>query len=420
MADCPGIYKLAEMKDGLLARLRLPTGQLTTAQAELIAMSAATHAAGIIDLTNRANLQIRGVNAAALPDLHAAWTAAKLAVEDPAHDRVRNILIDPLTGLVKEQHNCFNLAKELDEALAKFERRHHLSPKFSFILDGGGPSNIAALNHDIAARAQKASNGQTTFHISFAGQPVGASLSAPDLIKTICTWLDLLCTKFQAAPRRLKTLLKLHGLAAIKENLSISDQPSISEDAWPTKLTPLSGMVQQTAAQEKRAINLSLPNGRLQHFQLQGLAELASQYGQGDIHLTPWQSVILPHVKEEDISTVWEKAEALGLLTQEEEQNLQILSCAGSEGCIHGGFETKLTALKIREAIARTGFPAPTTIHLSACEKGCASREKSTILVMQRQREQEMRLYVNAAPDTDAPGKAVTRSELIPELKKLI
>ena len=419
MADCPGIFKLADMKDGPLARIRLPSGRLNSKQIRIIASCAENYAAGVIDLTNRANLQIRSVVREDISNLQNAFIKAGLSVADPAHDRVRNIAIDPLSGLVPEVLNCRPLAIELDEALSKYAGTINLSPKFSFIIDGGGPSNIAALKHDMAFKAVKNAKEEVQFRTSFAGQPIGAPLRPESLIETIITWLKNLSETIKDQPLRLKTWMDQAQRPALEDILNISKEPYPKADIWPKSLNPLRGVHPQSDA-AKVAINLSLANGRLQYFQLQGLAELADKYSQGEIHLTPWQSIIMPNVLRDDIAPVWEKAEALGLLTQEAEQNLQVLSCAGSEGCVHGGFETKMTALEIREALNHMAFPSRTTVHLSACEKGCASREKSTILVMQRQTEPHIHLYANAAPCTKNAGKSVSRDKLIAELKKLL
>ena len=419
MAECPGIYTLAEMKDGLLARLRVPGGRLSAKNLRVIATAANQYGNGTLDLTNRSNLQIRGIKQASSGKIIDELIKADLITTDPVHDRLRNITMDPLTGLVYEIYDCSDLVKQLDHALSNLSCRARLSPKFSIVLDGGGRSQISQLPHDFAFIVKQTNEGTITFNVSINNQSTVLHVSPQELVEKAIEWIEKLCAFYPEENMRIKKLLKDHDLKTI---LQVMEGKPFEDDtlySLKSKLSPLMGLCDQTQA-NKVAINLSHPTGRLFHFQLIGLAELAQEFGQGEVRLTPWQSIIMPHVDQDHIADIWEKGEALGFLTQEPEQNLQILSCAGSEGCIHGGFETKVKALKIRDAFTDMGFPNQVTIHLSACEKGCATRAKTPYLVLQRKEDENMRLYVNEAPSTKAAGKPVPEEQLISELKKLI
>ncbi len=419
MAECPGIYTLSEMKDGLLARLRVPGGRLSGKDLQMIATASNKYGNGTLDLTNRANLQIRAIKQASAQQFIDQLIKAQLITTDPVHDRLRNITLDPLTGVVDEIYDCSDLVNELDHALSNLSCRAQLSPKFSIVLDGGGPSHISQLPHDFAFIAKQTSEGAITFNVSINNQSTVLNVSPQQLVGKLMGWIEKLCAFYKTENMRIKSLARDHDLKTILQVME--DKPFEQDILYTPKstLTALKGLCDQIQ-QNKVAINLSHPTGRLFHFQLIGLAELAQDFGQDEIRLTPWQSVIMPHIDQDHIADIWEKGEALGFLTQEAEQNLTILSCTGSQGCIHGGFETKMKALKIRDAFIDMGFPKPVTIHLSACEKGCATRAKTPYLVMQRRDEDEMRLYINEAPSTKAAGKPVPEEQLIPELKKLI
>ena len=58
---CPSALRPMLSGDGLVVRLRPRGGRLSSAQAAGIAELSARHGNGLIDLTGRANLQIRGV-----------------------------------------------------------------------------------------------------------------------------------------------------------------------------------------------------------------------------------------------------------------------------------------------------------------------------------------------------------------------
>ena len=60
---CPSALRPMQSGDGFVVRIRPHGGRLSAEQAEGIADLAERHGNGLIDLTGRANLQIRGVRA---------------------------------------------------------------------------------------------------------------------------------------------------------------------------------------------------------------------------------------------------------------------------------------------------------------------------------------------------------------------
>jgi hypothetical protein len=78
---CPGALRPMPTGDGLLVRVRVPECRLSSQSAEALAEAAETCGNGAIDLSARANLQIRGVSDATLADLHRRLDA--LGLLDP-------------------------------------------------------------------------------------------------------------------------------------------------------------------------------------------------------------------------------------------------------------------------------------------------------------------------------------------------
>ncbi|MBN3793332.1 precorrin-3B synthase, partial [Burkholderia sp. Ac-20353] len=58
---CPGLVRVVPAADGGLCRIKLPGGRVDAAQARAIAAVARAHGSGVIEATNRANLQLRGI-----------------------------------------------------------------------------------------------------------------------------------------------------------------------------------------------------------------------------------------------------------------------------------------------------------------------------------------------------------------------
>ena len=95
---CPGLFRMAKALDGGICRLKLTFGDLSAVQARCVADAAQRCGNGTIEITNRANLQIRGVR----PDMEELLVAALLeAGLGPLNDRgddVRNVMISPFVG----------------------------------------------------------------------------------------------------------------------------------------------------------------------------------------------------------------------------------------------------------------------------------------------------------------------------------
>ena len=75
---CPGALRPMESGDGLLVRVRPRAGRLATGDVIAIAAAAERYGNGLIDLTRRANLQLRGLSAESLPDLWGRSVATPL------------------------------------------------------------------------------------------------------------------------------------------------------------------------------------------------------------------------------------------------------------------------------------------------------------------------------------------------------
>ncbi|MFN3576989.1 MAG: precorrin-3B synthase, partial [Tabrizicola sp.] len=92
---CPGALRPMPSGDGLVVRIRPPLGRLTPAQAQAIAQAAETHGNGIIDLSARANLQLRGVTEASHPRLIDDLRAQGLIDPDIGTETLRNLIVAP-------------------------------------------------------------------------------------------------------------------------------------------------------------------------------------------------------------------------------------------------------------------------------------------------------------------------------------
>ncbi|TKW70120.1 MAG: precorrin-3B synthase, partial [Bradyrhizobium icense] len=112
---CPGALRPMLSGDGLVVRVRPHGGRLEARQAAGFADLAACYGNGLIDVTSRANLQIRGVTEEAHLPLLDGLARLDLLDSDPETESRRNILVTPFWNIGDD--TC-SLADELERALA--------------------------------------------------------------------------------------------------------------------------------------------------------------------------------------------------------------------------------------------------------------------------------------------------------------
>ncbi len=134
---CPGLSTPMPTGDGLLVRLT-PIGTIPLPAFQRLCAAARRQGNGIVEVTSRGSIQVRGLNAASVPRFGEAVTALGIAAEDGVA-----VLSNALAGLdPKEAFDASALAADLRHALTRMPLAARLAPKVSVIVDGGGALNL--------------------------------------------------------------------------------------------------------------------------------------------------------------------------------------------------------------------------------------------------------------------------------------
>ncbi|WP_394559136.1 precorrin-3B synthase [Aquipseudomonas alcaligenes] len=356
-------------KDGGICRVKLPGGLLTSAQARAVVTAARTHASGVLELTNRSNLQIRGVREESQGELVQQLLDAGLGPRQAAADDVRNVLISPAAGRDPAAHlDTRPLAEQLLELLQDVPAFRDLSPKFAVQLDGGEALAMLDHPHDIWLSALP---GGTQLAFGLAGCPRGDALGvvAVDQAVPLVEALLRLFLELAGEHTRMRQLLAQLPAHAFLARLPFAFQhatPNFTSSAL--EGAPLGVHAQ---AQPGRVMLLAGSQlGRLQAEQLQALAELADAEGSGELRLTPWQGVLLPDVPAERQAAVAQAMSDLGLLLDARVPLARMLACSGSAGCAKSAADTKADAQRLATHLGPHG---PAQVHLCGCPRSCAA-----------------------------------------------
>jgi len=340
---CPGLLRIVQAPDGGICRVKLPGGVLAASQARSIAEAAQRFASGVLELTNRSNLQIRGVRAESEHDLIRALLAANLGPSVLDADDVRNLMLSPAAGLDPQQHmDTRPLADALLALLQNNSALHVLSAKFAIQLDGGESLCMLEHPHDLWLRALP---GAPQLIFGLAGCPTDKPLGMVAAANAVQLVEAILLTFLECAGPEQSRMRQL--LAA-----------------------PPIGIIAQRQA-ELAMVAASAPLGRISAEQLGAVAELAQRHADGSLRLTPWQGLLIPNVQIHEADNVLAALTQVGLLTNRAAPLPNLIACTGSAGCARGLADTKHDALVLAACLQQ--HDARPQVHLSGCSRSCAA-----------------------------------------------
>lgn len=369
---------------------------LASAQAQAIAAASRAHASGVIELTNRANLQLRGVRAGherALSEtlMHADLGPAMPAPGDDesacAHaalaDDLRNLMLSPLAGCDPGAlFDTTTLVAPILELLQHEPRFAALTPKFALLLDGG--ERLAALDHPHDVWLAAALHGErAVFRFGLAGCPGEPALGAvepqrvPALLRALLhAFLDLAA----AGQRRMRDICASHGAATVLTHAQryLDFAPARDETVCQWRRTPVDTAARLGAwalrADGGGYVGAQPSLGRLDANTLDSLAALAQSHGDATLRVTPWQGVLLPGVAAHQLAPALAQLAALGLMTESATPLARLIACTGSLGCAKSHADTKSDALRLA---ARLSPHTQAEAHLSGCERSCAAAHRA-------------------------------------------
>ena len=395
---CPDIYHPAVALDGLLTRLRIPGGMLTAPQCSAIANLLTTTGLDYIQVTNRANLQLRALTTDFDQELLTKLADDGLSTGNTAIEGIRNIMLSPTAGLdAQELIDVYPLAAAWDDYLAAHLELGVLSTKFSVGFDGGGSVSIIDRPNDITLLAVNDREFELYLSIGDRGSapvPVGVRLGIdeclPMLVAIAQTYRQGIELFGRAARRkpRLRDVINHWSLAGVGEIVQrefagsrrfIFKNLGLENNLVRANSTDHLGVHQQRQT-DRYYLGIVLPLGRWYRSHVQGLGEIAKQYGSGSIRLTPWQNIILPDVQIEDLARVQALITELGLVQIANHPSSLLRACAGSTGCQFGATDTQQDAIDLSNYLAaKHHLDRPLSIHFSGCDKSCAQSDPADI-----------------------------------------
>jgi precorrin-3B synthase len=378
---CPGALRPMQTGDGLIVRVRPRCGALSVAEALAVCETAQRCGNGTIDLTRRANLQIRGVGAGNLPRIWDALSECGLIDEHADAEAVRNVMVSPLAGIdPTEICDVRPIAAALETALAETPALWALPGKFGFIVDGGGALPLDDERADIRLRAIQDQDGgiRVALGLDTARGAHWLRLLAPNDAHVAAVRL---ASAFVEIPKRVPRArmrdLDPADFAVLQDRLGNCGDPVCPVASKAADASRRVGLLDMSGPVV--AVGIGAPFGRLTAGGLARLAETAASLGIAGLRLSPWRALYAAAGDSLQARSLLAEAEACGLVTAPGDPLLAIDACPGAPACRSACADTRAAAHRIARMMP---LPGVGSVHVSGCAKGCArSRAADLALV---------------------------------------
>lgn len=403
---CPRVWAPMESGDGLIVRVHPPSRGVSAPLLRALAELSREHGNGQLELTRRANLQLRGVTAASLPPLQAALVRLGLVPASAAEELRQVLLVSPLAGLDPACARLETLAAQLEQALAGLPARTELPAKFGVLLDSG-----ASVLHELAAdivvdvRPEQPDVAHLSVAESGARLWLGACRSAAlgQALQRLIALLD--------RDTRMRDLLASRGAPWLRAQLAglllAAEPPSPCRRA-----APLIGF--QRGAHDW--FGVAMPFGSGEPREWLAVAQLAEDFGEAELRLTPSRALLLTGVRAAQAERLGQLAREQGLIVEPGDPLLRATACAGAPACASALGETRALARQLaREIMPQLDGDA--TLHVSGCSKSCASRSPARITIVRDAEGDKLGFDLDAVQT--ARARAIPGASALSQLSEL-
>eukprot|EP00980_Cylindrotheca_fusiformis_P007260 scaffold1525_cov142-Cylindrotheca_fusiformis.AAC.60 len=403
-----------------MMRLKVPNGIVNSDHMRFYADSVEKYGeGGVVDITTRANIQLRGVTIEDAPDIIDGLHARNQTSFQSALDNVRNMVGSPLAGIddkelvdTRELCNALNDLVSLDPVT---ETRGNpawgnLPRKFNMAVSGSRDDFAHTHINDIGLQpVAHAKTGEMGFNVVLGGymsikrvaESIDADMWIPADRNSVVTLCEAILRIFRDESERknrqkarLMWLIEKYGAedfkkAVIKEVESYQRDVRI-EGAQPAATEPFERRkllgVHPQKQEGKMRVGIHVPTGRLSPTECRDLADLADKYSGSEIRLTVEQNVILPNVDEDKVPELLKESCLGGNNRLNASPGLiegNVVSCTGAQFCGLALIETKMNAEEMGKKLEElVEVERPIRIHWTGCPNSCGQVQAADIGIM--------------------------------------
>ncbi|WP_022652742.1 nitrite/sulfite reductase [Aquaspirillum serpens] len=438
-------FRVLRLQNGLyiqrhapMLRVAIPYGVLSSRQLRELAGIARDFDRGYGHFTTRQNIQFNWVELPKVPDILERLAEVDLHAIQTSGNCIRNTTTDVFAGVAADE---FVDPRPWCEIIRQWSTLHpefaFLPRKFKIAVAGSAQDRAATFVHDIGLHMQRNAAGEIGFKVivggglgrtPMIGDVVREFLPAPHLL----TYLDAVLRVYNRFGRRdnkykarIKILVKAMTVAAFaakveEEWAHLKDGPATltaeeiqrvaqafvvpqyetftqPDAAFQTALTEVPAFARWVKRnthlhkqQGYRAAILSLKAtgqapGDLDADRMEKVAEWAQQWSFGEIRVSHEQNLVLPHVAERDLFTLWQAADAVGLAHPNAGLLTDIICCPGGDFCSLANAKSIPVAEAIQHRFADLDYLfdlGDIALNISGCMNACGHHHVGNIGVL--------------------------------------
>jgi sulfite reductase (NADPH) hemoprotein beta-component len=409
-----------------MLRVAIPYGSLNPTQLRKLAWIGRTYDKGYGHFTTRQNLQFHWIKLADTPDILDHLASVDMHAIQTSGNCIRNITADPYAGATAEE---IDDPRVWAEAMRQWSTLHpefsFLPRKFKIAITAAPKDRTAAKVHDIGLVVRRARDGQMGFEVMAGGGMgrtpyIGSTIREFLPANRLFSYLEAILRVYNRQGRRdnsykarIKILVAALGaeefarqvevewekvgtvpdlpdteLARIRGAFAAADfepLPAVSEAHERANATDpaYARFVRNNVKPHKKAgygiVEISLKTvgetpGDATAEQMEAVADLAERYGQDDIRVTHEQNLVLPHIRLDDLPTVYAALKAAELASANINLVSDIIACPGLDYCALANARAISVAQHIAQKFAdpdRAENVGELKIKISGCINAC-------------------------------------------------
>ncbi len=463
-----------------MLRVCIPYGTLSAPQLRALAHVARRYDRNYGHFTTRQNIQFNWIKLEELPDAMADLAKAGLHGIQTSGNCIRNTTTDPWAGATPEELEDPRIYAEV---IRQWSTNHpeftYLPRKFKIAITGAQRDRAAVRVHDVGLRLHKR-DGEIGFEVM-----VGGGLGrTPYIGKTIreflpkehlLSYLEAILRTYNLGGRRdniykARIKIQVHEMGAEEFSrrvereweetrdgaLKLDDETMadirsrfVTPDFEKLADNPLELTIEQDPAFLRWKANSIVPHKEPGHAiltislkpvgappgdatadQMDAIADLAERYGYSEIRVSHEQNLILPHVRQKDLPTLWRALDALGVATPNVGLVTDIISCPGLDYCALANTRSIPVAQRISERFSdleRQKEIGLLHLNISGCINACGHHHVGHIglLGVEKRDEEFFQITLGGKGNSKARlgsliGPAVAESEVVDVVERLV